>query len=49
MIEERSVFLGDVIRIGRGTPDVENFVRKQENIRHELKENRTWEDQEEMR
>ena len=47
-IEERTLFLGEVIRVGRGTPDVENFVKKQEKIRHELKENRTWEDQEEM-
>ena len=40
-IEERTLFLGEVIRVGRGTPDVENFVKKQENIRHETKENRT--------
>ena len=47
-IEERTIFLGEVIKVRRGTPDVESFVRKQGDIRHESTENRTWEDQEEM-
>jgi hypothetical protein len=38
-IEERSIFLGDVLKLNRGTREVENFVRKQEGIRHENVEN----------
>ena len=48
VIEERTIFLGDLVKMRRGTKEVENYVRKQENIRHESKENRTWEEQEEM-
>ena len=48
VIEERTIFLGDLVKLRRGTKEVENYVRKQENIRHESKENRTWEEQEEM-
>ena len=39
VIEERSIFLGDVLKMNRGTREVENFVRKQEGIRHEDVEN----------
>ena len=48
VIEERTIFLGDLVKMRRGTKKVENYVRKQENIRHESKENRTWEEQEEI-
>ena len=37
-IEERTVFFGDLIRIKRGTREVEEYVRKQEALRHESKE-----------
>ena len=36
VIEERTLFLGDVIKLRRGTK-VENFIRRQEKIRHESK------------
>ena len=48
VIEERTIFLGDLVSIGRGTKEVEGYVRKQENLRHELKENVSWEEGEMM-
>ena len=48
VIEERTVFLGDLIKIRRGTKEVEGYVRKQEGMRHESKENMTRDDVEEM-
>ena len=48
VIEERTVFLGDLIKIRRGTREVERYVRKQEELRHESKENMTRDDVEEM-
>ena len=39
VIEERTIFLGDLISIGRGTREVEGFIRKQEKLRHEKPEN----------
>ena len=48
VIEERTIFLGDLLRIRRGTKEVENFVRRQGNLRHELKENLNREEMEEM-
>ena len=44
LIEERSTFLGDLLKIKRGTREVEAFFKKQDNIRHELKENMDRED-----
>ena len=38
VVEERSTFIGDLIKLKRGTKEVENFVRTQESIRHEPKE-----------
>ena len=38
-IEERTLFLGELVRINRGTKEVENFVRKQGGLRHEQWEN----------
>ena len=32
VIEERTLFLGDVIKLRRGTKEVENFIRRQEKI-----------------
>ena len=48
VIEERTLFLGDVIKLRRGTKEVENFIRRQEKIRHESKENVTREELKEM-
>ena len=48
VIEERSIFLGDLIKLGRGTREVERFVRNQESIRHESKRFVDREDVEEM-
>ena len=48
MIEERTTFLGDLIKIMRGTKEVERFIVRQEMIRHELKENVTKEEAEEI-
>ena len=48
VIEERTIFLGDLVRIGRGTKEVEGFIKKQANIRHESKENVSWEEAEMM-
>ena len=39
ILEERTTFLGDLLAIRRGTREVENFVRKQEKLRHEPREN----------
>ena len=33
-IEERTLFLGELVKIRRGTKEVENFVRKQGGLRH---------------
>ena len=41
VIEERTIFLGDLVKMRRGTKEVENYVRKQENIRPEYKENKS--------
>ena len=46
--EERTIFLGDLIKIKRGTREVERFVRKQEALRHEAPEMMSREDIEEM-
>ena len=48
VIEERSTFLGELIKIRRGTREVEGFILKQEKLRHELKENVTREEAEMM-
>ena len=48
VIEERSTFLGELIKIRRGTREVEGFILKQEKLRHELKENMTREEAEMM-
>ena len=48
VIGERTTFLGELIKIRRGTREVEGFVRKLENLRHELKENVTREEAERM-
>ena len=47
VIGERTTFLGELIKIRWGTREVEGFVRKQENLRHERKENVTREDSDE--
>ena len=48
VIEERSTFLGELLKIGRGTREVEGFILKQEKLRHELSENVTREEAERM-
>ena len=48
VIEERTIFLGDLISIGRGTREVEGYVRKQEKLRHELPENVSHDEREMM-
>ena len=48
VIEERSTFLGDLLKLRRGTREVERYVRKQESIRHESKEYMNRDDIEEM-
>ena len=48
VIEERSTFLGELIKIGRGTREVEGFILKQEKLRHELSENVSREEAERM-
>ena len=48
VIEERTTFLGELLKIRRGTREVEGFIKKQENLRHELKENVTREKEERM-
>ena len=48
VIVERTTFLGELVKIGRGTKEVEGFVKKQENLRHELSENVTREEAERM-
>jgi hypothetical protein len=45
--EERTIFLGDLIKIKRGSREVERFVRKQEALRHEAPEMMSREDIEE--
>ena len=40
--------MGDLIKIRRGTKEVESFTKRQETIRHELKENVNREEAEEM-
>ena len=32
------MFLGDLVKLRRGTKEVEHFLRKQEGLRHEKKE-----------
>ena len=48
VIEEKTIFLGDLIKLGRGTREVERFVRNQESIRHESRRFVDREDVEEM-
>ena len=47
-IEERTTFLGDLIKVRRGTREVEKFIKNQENLRHEGVENVSKEDAENM-
>ena len=47
-IEERTVFLGDLIKIKKGTREVEGYVRKQAGLRHESRELMSRSDVEEM-
>ena len=47
-IEERTTFLGDPIKVRRGTKEVEKFIKNQENLRHEGVENVSREDTEIM-
>ena len=48
VIEERTTFLGGLIKLQRGTKEVERFVRIQESIRHESKEYLSKKDLEEI-
>ena len=48
IIEERTTFLGEMIKMGRGTKEVEGFIARQENLRHESIVNVTREEAERM-
>jgi hypothetical protein len=48
IIEERTKFLGDLIKLGRGTKEVEGFIARQEKLRHESYVNVTREEAERM-